>query len=304
MGAAHENGIQTRVASALGRDRGVRAVRSFRATLARRLGKSWQVRIGGVIVALLIVIAALAPSIAPADPTRPDVLHRFQGPSRAHLFGTDSLGRDIFSQVVHGSRISLSIGLISVGIAAAAGTALGVLAGFYRRLDDPIMRIMDVLLAFPNLLLATAIIAALGPSLQNAMIAVGIGGVPGFVRIVRSAVLRVRANEYVDAARAIGVRDNRMLTRHVLPNISSEIIVTTTLGIAAAILAAAGLSFLGLGAQPPTPEWGAMANLAKDYLNIAPYWSFFPIAAIFVTILGFNFLGDGLRDALDPRLYR
>jgi peptide/nickel transport system permease protein len=279
-------------------------MRSSRATLARRLGKSWQVRIGGAIVALLIVVAALAPSLAPADPTRPDVLHRFQRPSRAHLFGTDSLGRDIFSQVVHGSRISLSIGLISVGIAAAAGIVLGVLAGFYRRVDDLIMRIMDVLLAFPNLLLAIAIVAALGPSLQNAMIAVGIGGIPGFVRIVRSAVLRVRANEYVEAARAIGVRDNRVLARHVLPNISSEIIVTTTLGIAAAILAAAGLSFLGLGAQPPTPEWGAMANLAKDYLNIAPYWSFFPIAAIFVTILGFNFLGDGLRDALDPRLYR
>jgi peptide/nickel transport system permease protein len=304
MAATGGHGIKIGAPAAPRGGTGVRALRSHRATLTRRLGKSWQVRIGGALVALLIVTAALAPALAPADPTRPDVFNRFARPSRAHLFGTDSLGRDIFSQVLLGSRISLSIGLISVGIAAAAGVTLGVLAGFYRRLDDLIMRIMDVLLAFPNLLLAIAIIAALGPSLQNAMIAVGIGGIPGFVRIVRSAVLRVRAHEYVDAARAIGVRDGRMLTRHVLPNVSSEIIVTTTLGIAGAILAAAGLSFLGLGAQPPTPEWGAMANLAKDYLNIAPYWSFFPIAAIFVTILGFNFLGDGLRDALDPRLYR
>lgn len=304
MAAARDDGlpIEARAVSHLGG--GSRAPRTSRATLLRRLRRSWQVRIGGVIVVLLIGIAALAPAIAPADPTLPDIMHRFQGPSSTHWFGTDSLGRDIFSQVVHGSRISLTIGLISVGITVVAGVVLGVLAGFYRRFDDPVMRVMDVLLAFPNLLLAIAIIAALGPSLQNAMIAVGIGGVPGFVRIVRSAVFRVGANEYVDAARAVGVRDVQMLARHVLPNIASEIIVTATLGIAAAILAAAGLSFLGLGAQPPTPEWGAMANLAKDYLRIAPYWSFFPIAAIFVTILGFNFLGDGLRDALDPRLYR
>ncbi|HKX17859.1 MAG TPA: ABC transporter permease [bacterium] len=304
MAAARGTGIEIAAAAGQPGGLGARRLRSSRGTLARRLRRSWQVKIGGTIVVLMIVVAAAAPLLAPLDPTIPDILHRFQGPSRAHFFGTDSLGRDIFSQVVHGSRISLTIGLISVGISAAAGITLGVLAGFYRRLDDPIMRVMDVLLAFPNLLLAIAIIAALGPSLQNAMIAVGIGGIPGFVRIVRSAVFRVRGNEYVDAARAVGVRDVRMLARHVLPNISSEVIVTATLGIAAAILAAAGLSFLGLGAQPPTPEWGAMANLAKDYLNIAPYWSFFPIAAIFVTILGFNFLGDGLRDALDPRLHR
>ena len=301
---AREHGMEVAAAAPRWGGPGDRALRSSRAALARRLRRSWQVRIGGAIVVLLIAVAAAAPSLAPTDPTLPDILHRFQWPSRAHVFGTDSLGRDIFSQVVHGSRISLTIGLISVGISAAVGITLGILAGFYRRLDDPIMRVMDVLLAFPNLLLAIAIIAALGPSLQNAMIAVGIGGIPGFVRIVRSAVFRVRGNEYVDAARAVGVRDVRMLARHVLPNISSEIIVTATLGIAAAILTAAGLSFLGLGAQPPTPEWGAMANLAKDYLNIAPYWSFFPIAAIFVTILAFNFLGDGLRDALDPRLHR
>jgi len=275
-----------------------------RSTLWRRLGQSWQIRIGGTIVALLLLTVATAPYLAVADPAQPNVLARFAGPSRAHPFGTDNLGRDIFSQIVYGSRISLSIGLISVGIAAAAGITLGVLAGFYRRLDSPIMRVIDVLLAFPGLLLAIAIIGALGPSLDNAMIAVGVGGVPQFVRIVRSAVFRVRANEYVDAARAVGVRDARILARYVLPNISSEIIVTATLGIAAAILVAAALSFLGLGAQPPTPEWGAMAFVASSYLDVAPHQAFFPIGAIFVTILGFNFLGDGLRDALDPRLHR
>lgn len=274
------------------------------ATVWRRLGRSWQVRIGGAIVAVLLLTAATAPFLAVADPTQPNILARFSGPSPAHPFGTDHLGRDIFSQVVYGSRISLSIGLISVGIAATFGIALGLLAGFYRRLDNPIMRLIDVLLAFPGLLLAIAIVGALGPSLQNAMIAVGIATIPGFVRIVRSAVLRVGANEYVEAARAVGVGDARILIRYVLPNVSSEIIVTATLGMASAILFAAALSFLGLGAQPPTPEWGAMVLAARSYLDIAPHQVFFPIAAIFVTILGFNFLGDGLRDALDPRLYR
>lgn len=274
------------------------------ATLWRRLGKSWQVRIGGGIVAVLLVTVVMAPFLAVADPTEPHILERYAGPSHAHPFGTDNLGRDIFSQIVYGSRISLSIGLISVGIAAAFGITLGLVAGFYRRVDNPIMRVIDVLLAFPGLLLAIAIVGALGPSLENAMIAVGIATIPGFVRIVRSAVLRVRSNEYVDAARAVGVRDARLLVRYVLPNVSSEIIVTATLGMASAILFAAALSFLGLGAQPPTPEWGAMVLAARSFLDVAPHQAFFPIAAIFVTILGFNFLGDGLRDALDPRLYR
>jgi peptide/nickel transport system permease protein len=277
---------------------------SRRSTLRRRLGKSWQVRIGGVIVTVLLLTAGTAPFLAVADPAQPDVMHRFAGPSAGHPFGTDNLGRDIFSQIVYGSRISLTIGLISVGIAAAFGISLGLLAGFYRRFDNPIMRSIDVLLAFPGLLLAIAIVGALGPSLQNAMIAVGIATIPGFVRIVRSAVLRVRGHEYVEAARAVGVHDARILWRYVLPNVSSEIIVTATLGMASAILFAAALSFLGLGAQPPTPEWGAMVLAARGYLDIAPHQAFFPIAAIFITILGFNFLGDGLRDALDPRLYR
>jgi ABC-type dipeptide/oligopeptide/nickel transport system permease subunit len=272
--------------------------------LGRRLGASWQVRIGGAILGMLILVAALAPALTAYDPARPDVPHRFALPSRAHPFGTDNLGRDIFSRVIYGSRVSLRIGFVSVGIAFSCGLTLGLLAGYYQRLDNLIMRAMDVLLAFPGLLLAIAILGALGPSLTNAMIAVGIATTPTYVRITRSAVLRVRGREYVEASRAVGATDRRIVIRHVLPNISSEVIVTTTLSMAGAILAASVLSFLGLGAQPPTPEWGAMVFVAKDYLAVAPHLAMFPILAIFVTVLGFNFLGDGLRDALDPRLYR
>lgn len=261
-------------------------------------------RIGGAILGVLVFVAIFAPVITWHSPAQPNIQVRNELPSRDHPFGTDNLGRDIYSRVVFGSRVSLRIGLISVGIAFSLGVTLGLLAGYYPRFDNLIMRTMDVLLAFPGLLLAIAILGALGPSLTNAMIAVGIAATPSFVRISRSAVLRVRSQEYVDASRAIGATDGRIVLRHVLPNISSEVIVTTTLNMASAILAASVLSFLGLGAQPPTPEWGAMVFVAKDYLDIAPHNALFPILAIFVTVLGFNFLGDGLRDALDPRLYR
>ncbi|MDR7419504.1 MAG: ABC transporter permease [Armatimonadota bacterium] len=273
-------------------------------TLGRRLRASRQVRIGGAILGVLVFVAIFAPVITWHSPAQPNIQVRNELPSRDHPFGTDNLGRDIYSRVVFGSRVSLRIGLISVGIAFSLGVTLGLLAGYYPRFDNLIMRTMDVLLAFPGLLLAIAILGALGPSLTNAMIAVGIAATPSFVRISRSAVLRVRSQEYVDASRAIGATDGRIVLRHVLPNISSEVIVTTTLNMASAILAASVLSFLGLGAQPPTPEWGAMVFVAKDYLDIAPHNALFPILAIFVTVLGFNFLGDGLRDALDPRLYR
>ena len=266
------------------------------------MGKSWQVRIGGAILVSLVLTAFAAPFIA-GDPARPNIGERMAAPARDHLFGTDNLGRDIFSRVVFGSRVSLRIGFISVGIGSFCGVTLGLLAGYFSRLDNVIMRTMDVLLAFPGLLLAIAILGALGPSLTNAMIAVGVASIPSFVRITRSAVLRVRTREYVEASRAVGASDSRIVVRHVLPNASSEIIVTTTLSMAGAILAASVLSFLGLGAQPPIPEWGAMVFSAKDFLDIAPHMSLFPIGAIFVTVLGFNFLGDGLRDALDPRLF-
>jgi peptide/nickel transport system permease protein len=282
----------------------VGAAMSRGTTVWRRLRASRQVHIGALILAALILAAALAPVITAYDPAQPNIQERNALPSRAHPMGTDNLGRDIVSRVVFGSRVSLRIGIISVGIAFACGVTLGLLAGYYRRVDNLIMRAMDVLLAFPGLLLAIAILGALGPSLTNAMIAVGVAATPSFVRITRSAVLRVRAQEYVDASRAVGATDARIIVRHVFPNISSEVIVTTTLNMASAILAASVLSFLGLGAQPPVPEWGAMVFVAKDYLAIAPHNALFPILAIFLTVLGFNFLGDGLRDALDPRLYR
>jgi len=251
---------------------------------------------------VLALVALLAPFITGYDPAQPDIRARMAPPSPGHPFGTDDLGRDLFTRVVFGSRVSLQIGFISVGIGFVCGVTLGLLAGYYPRIDNLILRAVDVLLAFPGLLLAIAILGALGPSLTNAMIAVGIAAVPSFVRITRSAVLRVRTQDYVEASRAVGAQDARILLRHVLPNISSEVIVTTTLSMAAAILAASVLSFLGLGAQPPTPEWGAMVFVAKDFLDIAPHIALFPILAIFFTVLGFNFLGDGLRDALDPRL--
>ena len=251
---------------------------------------------------MLALVALLAPFITGYDPAQPDIRARMAPPSPGHPFGTDDLGRDLFTRVVFGSRVSLQIGFISVGIGFGCGVTLGLLAGFYPRIDNLILRAVDVLLAFPGLLLAIAILGALGPSLTNAMIAVGVAAVPSFVRITRSAVLRVRTQDYVEASRAVGAQDARILLRHVLPNISSEVIVTTTLSMAAAILAASVLSFLGLGAQPPTPEWGAMVFVAKDFLDIAPHIALFPILAIFFTVLGFNFLGDGLRDALDPRL--
>jgi peptide/nickel transport system permease protein len=273
-------------------------------TLWRRMRASWQIRIGTAILALLVLAAAFAPAVTPYDPVRPDMRERMVPPGWRHPFGTDDLGRDQFSRVIFGARVSLVVGVISVGIGAGAGVSLGLLAGYFARLDTPIMRAMDVVLAFPGLLLAIAILGALGPSLTNAMIAVGVAATPLFVRVTRSAVLGVARREYVEASRAVGARDGRILVRHILPNASSEVIVTTTLSMASAILAASALSFLGLGAQPPTPEWGAMVFAAKDVLDIAPHMAFFPILAIFVTVLGFNFLGDGLRDALDPRLYR
>ena len=251
---------------------------------------------------MLALVALLAPFITGYDPAQPDIRARMAAPSLGHPFGTDDLGRDLFTRVVFGSRVSLQIGFISVGIGFVCGVTLGLLAGYYPRIDNLILRAVDVLLAFPGLLLAIAILGALGPSLTNAMIAVGIAAVPSFVRITRSAVLRVRTQDYVEASRAVGAQDARILLRHVLPNISSEVIVTTTLSMAAAILAASVLSVLGLGAQPPTPEWGAMVFVAKDFLDIAPHIALFPMLAIFITVLGFNFFGDGLRDALDPRL--
>jgi peptide/nickel transport system permease protein len=258
---------------------------------------------GLFLIGCLLVLAAIGPMVSPYNPLVPDPINRLKGPSWAHPFGTDSLGRDIVSRVIYGSRISIVIGLIAVSIALIPGTILGLLAGFYgRRLDEPIMRFMDVMLAFPAILLAIFITAILGPSLLNTMIAVGIVYIPHYARIVRSAVLSLKEQEFVQAVRSIGGTDLRIIALHILPNTIPPIIVYATLGMGTAVLQAAALGFLGLGAQPPTPEWGAMLSEGRQYIQNAPHVAAFPGLAILTLVLGFNLFGDGLRDALDPSL--
>lgn len=268
-----------------------------------RIIKSKTSFIGLCIISILILTAIFAPVIATHSPTEQSIIDRYQAPSSEYLLGSDELGRDIFSRIVYGSRISIQIGVIAVGIALIVGVLLGGVAGYFGRwIDQIIMRVIDIMMAFPSILLAIALVAVLGPSLRNAMIAIGIVGVPQFARIVRSAVLSVKEMEYVEAAKAIGAKNGRVLMRHVLPNCLAPIIVQATLSIGTAILDAAGLSFLGLGAQPPTPEWGAMLSDGRAALQNAPWVVAFPGLAIFFVVLGFNLFGDGLRDALDPRL--
>jgi peptide/nickel transport system permease protein len=258
---------------------------------------------GMVIIAIIVVVAIIGPSLAPYDPLIPAPAERLRGPTATHLFGTDSLGRDIFSRVIHGSRISLLIGLISVSISLAPGTLLGLLAGYFGAwLDSLIMRLMDVLLAFPAILLAIFITAILGPSLPNTMIAVGIVYIPHYARIVRSSVLSLKEQLFVQAIGHLGGSRTRIIWHHILPNALPPIIVYATLGMGTAVLQAAALGFLGLGAQPPQAEWGAMLSEGRQYIQIAPYVAAFPGAAILLLVLGFNLFGDGLRDMLDPTL--
>lgn len=252
---------------------------------------------------LMIFSAIFAPLIAPYDPVEQDILSLLQGPSLDHLLGTDELGRDTLSRVIYGSRVSLMVGVIAVSISLIIGSALGLIAGYGRGLiDTVIMQIMDALLAFPTLALALAITAMLGPSLNNTMIAIGITGIPAFARLVRGQVLSLRDLDYVQAAQASGGSNYRIVMQHILPNTMAPIIVQASITIPAAILAEAGLSFLGLGIQPPTPSWGAMLNTARGYIQMSPWLSIVPGVAIFITVLAFNFLGDALRDILDPRL--
>nr|WP_188633423.1 nickel transporter permease [Lentibacillus kapialis] len=259
--------------------------------------------IGFCIIFILIVTAIFAPLIATHSPTEQSILNQYQTPSSEHWLGTDALGRDIFSRIIYGTRISIQIGVIAVGISMIIGVLLGSVAGYFGKwADQIIMRFVDILLAFPSILLAIALVAVLGPSLRNAMIAVGIIGIPQFARIIRSAVLSVKETEYIEAARAIGAKHGRTLMQHVLPNCIAPIIVQATLSVGTAILDAAGLSFLGLGAQPPTPEWGAMLSDGRAALQNAPWVITFPGLAIFFVVIGFNLFGDGLRDALDPKL--
>lgn len=259
--------------------------------------------IGAGIVLFFIVLAVFGPAIAPQGMNEQDLTKRLLAPSGQHWFGTDDFGRDIFSRVVHGARISLWVGLFSVVLSVIVGSVLGIVAGYYGKwIDTIISRIFDIMLAFPSILLAIAVVAVLGPSLQNALIAIAIINVPNFGRLIRSKVLSVKEEEYIVAAKAIGMRDMRILFSHILPNSMTPIIVQGTLAIATAIIEAAALGFLGLGAQAPAPEWGKMLADARIYLLKAPWTMIFPGLAIMLTVLGFNLMGDGLRDALDPKM--
>lgn len=269
----------------------------------RRLAQNPGAIAGGFVLVLLVLIAVFAHFLAPSDPIEVVARRSLQPPSWASPMGNDIYGRDILSRVIFGTRISLTIGLISVGIAGAVGVPIGLLAGWYGGwFDSIIMRITDAMLAFPGILLALSIIAVLGPGLNNAMIAVGISAIPSYIRLVRGSVLSAKENVYVDAARVVGCNTRRITFRHILPNVFAPVLVLSSLGVATAILSAAGLSFLGLGAQPPVPEWGAMVNEGRDRLANAWWISTFPSLAIMVAVLAINLLGDGLRDALDPRL--
>jgi peptide/nickel transport system permease protein len=255
-----------------------------------------------VVVVLLILVAVLAPWIAPYDPTKTSFAMVRKAPSWAHWLGTDEVGRDILSRVIFGARASLSAGLVSVSIAVGAGVPLGLLAGYAGGwIDAVISRIVDAMLAIPFLILAIALAAFLGPSLGNAMIAIGVTATPVFVRLTRGQTLAAKVEDYVEAARAVGNPHWRIALRHVLPNIVPPLLVQASLAIAGAIIAEAALSFLGLGQQPPAPSWGSMLNTAQRFIAQAPWMAFWPGFAIFFAVLSFNLLGDGLRDALDPR---
>jgi peptide/nickel transport system permease protein len=259
--------------------------------------------LGGAIILIMVLAALFAPYITPYDPIRLDIRARFQPPSAEHWFGTDQYGRDVFTRVLYGARYDLLIAVLAVALAAGVGTPLGLLAGYFRGWTDTlIMRLMDLLLAFPNILLAMTLAAVLGPSLNNAILAVAIVGIAGYARIAYASTLAAKSEVYVEAARALGAAHHRLMLRAILPAILAPIVIRGTLGMGFTILLAAGLGFIGLGAQPPTPEWGAMINEGRNQVILGRWWtSVFPGLAIVALVTGFNLLGDGLRDALDPR---
>ncbi|HEU5431008.1 MAG TPA: nickel transporter permease, partial [Thermomicrobiales bacterium] len=270
---------------------------------ARRLARDKGAMAGLIVVAVLIVVAIAAPHITPYPPNDQSFRIKLKPPSAAHWFGTDEFGRDIFSRVLVGTRIALWVGIVPVAVALVVGVAAGLIAGYYGGAIDSIaMRLIDIILAFPWLLLAIGIMAILGPGINNVVIAVAIVYIPSFARIVRGSVLSIKEKEYVEAARAAGLPAPQIMTRHVLANAWAPIIVIATLSIGQAIIYAAGLSFIGLGTQPPDADWGVMLSSGREYLRQAPWLGGFPGLAILVAVLAFNLFGDGLRDALDPRL--
>ena len=267
-----------------------------------RLARDRWARVGLVLVGSLALLAILAPWLSPGDPFRGDLSASLQPPSGAFPFGSDAQGRDVLSRTLYGARLSLSVGLISQSIALLLGVTFGLVSGYYGRwIDSVIMRVADVTLAFPSLLLLIAIAAAVKPSLPVVFVVIGLVGWAGMARLVRGQVLLARGLEYVQAARALGASDARVIGRHLLPNVIAPVIVAATLGVGGAIMAEAALSFIGLGAQPPTPSWGAMVAEGRDLLRVAPWVSLVPGVAIGLAVLGLNLLGDGLRDALDVR---
>lgn len=270
-----------------------------------RLGRNPGAVTGFVILVLIAIVSLSAPLLTSFDPVALSPRERLQPPNSEHWFGTDAFGRDILTRVLYGGQVSLRVGFIAVGIAASIGVTLGLLSGYYGGvIDNLVMRLTDVMLAFPGILLALAIVAVLGPDLFNAMIAVGISASPIYTRVVRGAVLQTKSLAYIEAVQQSGARDWRIILLHILPNILGPIVVIATLGVANAIIAGAALSFLGLGAKPPTPEWGLMLADGRNYLRHAWWITTFPGLAIMLTVLSINLLGDGLRDALDPRMKR
>lgn len=269
----------------------------------RILKKNKLALLGAGIIAVFILVGIIAPEITKYSYDATEPVNRLQPPSGEHWFGTDDLGRDIFSRIVYGARISLMIGFFSVTASLIVGTALGIVAGFYGRWVDMIIsRFFDIMLAFPSILLAIAIVASLGPSLQNALIAIAIVRIPVFGRLVRSKVLSLKEEEYIMAARALGMKNGRILIHHIIPNSLAPVIVQASLGFGTAVLEAAALGFLGLGAQPPDPEWGKMLADSRGFIERAPWTVIFPGMSIMLVVLGFNLIGDGLRDALDPKM--
>jgi peptide/nickel transport system permease protein len=263
------------------------------------------VRIGFFIVRLTIVAAVAGPVLSPYDPSAQELSRRLEGPSLSHPFGLDELGRDILARILSGARISLLVGLAVVSVSSTVGMLFGSIAGYFGgRVDDLISRVIDVLMAFPGILLAIALVAVLGPSLTNVVLALSVIGWVGYARLVRGQALRAREFEFVQAARALGAGSARIVVHHVLPTALPAVVVQATLGMAGAIIAEAALSFLGLGVQPPTPSWGTMLDAGRSHLFDAPHLTLFPGLAIAVLVLGFNFLGDGLRDRVDPKMGR
>ncbi len=273
------------------------------ANVIKELFKDPMGRIGLIGVLLIIVLSVLAPFVATHDITEMFTQDKLTGPDSQYLFGTDNYGRDVFSRIIYGARVSLKVGIVSVGIAATFGLIFGVASGYFEgTVDNIIMRFMDILFAFPSILLALFIVSALGPSITNTMIAIGIVNTPVFTRTVRASVISVKSIEYITSAKSIGLKPGTIISRHIIPNILAPFTVQITLALSGAILTEASMSFLGLGIQPPDPSWGSMLNESRKYMEIAPWLAIFPAAFIICTILSFNILGDSLRDVLDPKL--